>query len=92
VTFLVWEIQDDADTSLAKINVMYGCPYEDENGYKMDAWDVVIESTNNDAWGFFKPEERLGMVMDDLMPELVGIYDAIEGRPEDFFPDDLFPE
>ena len=87
MTFLVWDNKIDADASLVNINAMYGCPHTAENGYRMDTWDVVIASVNSDAWGFFKPEERLGMEIGALMSGLVEGYDEVGGRPIEFFPD-----
>lgn len=88
MTFLVWDNQTNANTSLANINNAYGLPYKAENGYRMDTWDVVMESVNENAWGFFKPEELLSMEMDDLMSNLIAGYNELDDRPANFFLDD----
>jgi len=88
MTFLVWKKQEDAEESLASINDVYGCPYRAENGYRMDTWDFVVESNKNNDCGFYKPEERLGMTMDDLMPALMSGYTEHDEMPEEFEPDD----
>ena len=88
MTFLVWNNKQDADDSLNAINGMYGLPFEAGNGYKMDLWDSVIESNTGTDYGFYKPEERLDMGMDDLMPALVFGFTEHEEKPEDFIPED----
>jgi len=86
--FLVWNNEDDAKDSLAAIDAMYGLPFEAANGYKMDQWDVVKESETSSNAGFYKPEERLGMVMDDLMPALMPGFTEHEEMPEEFEPEE----
>lgn len=88
MTFLVWNNQQDADDSLNALNSTYGLPFEAENGYKMDRWDSVRESNTGVDYGFYKPEERLGMGMDDLMPDLVDGFTEHREIPEDFIPED----
>jgi len=88
MSFLVWNNKKKGDDSLAAINDMYGCPYRAENGYRMDTWDIVIKSNTGNDHGFFKPEERLGMGMDDLMPGLMPGYVEHAKKPVDFFPPD----
>ncbi len=88
MAFLVWNNEDDADDSLAAINAMYGLPFEAENGYKMDQWDVVKESETTSSAGFYKPEERLGQIMDDLMPALTSGFTEHAEIPEEFIPEE----
>jgi len=90
MSFLVWNNQQDAEDSLAAINTMYGCPYIDENGYRMDQWDIVQTSLTTGDYGFFKPEERLDHTMDELMPALiVGFVDHNE-MPDEFVPEERY--
>ena len=84
MTFLIWDNQTDAEASLVAVNDVYGCPYVAENGYRMDQWDFVIKSYVSDDHGFFTPEERLGMEMDDLMLALVPGFTEHEEMPEEF--------
>lgn len=88
MAFLVWNNEDDADDSLAAINGMYGCPYEAENGYKMDRWDDVRESIPAGNYGFFKPEERLGKEIGGLMLVLIPGFTEYEEMPEEFIEED----
>lgn len=88
MTFLVWNNQNDAENSLAAINDKYGCPYRAENGYRMDQWDFSIKSRMSNDYGFSKPEERLGMEMDDLVPVLMPRFTEHEKMPEEFKDDD----
>jgi len=84
MSFLVWNNQGDAEDSLTAINTLYGCPYLAENGYRMDRWDFVVKSNTTNDHGFYKPEERLGMKMDDLMVSITPGFIEHEERPEDF--------
>jgi len=86
--FLVWDNQKDAEDSLTAINTVYGCPYLAENGYRMDRWDFVVKSKDNNDHGFYEPEERLGKEMDDLMPVLMPGYTEHEEMPEEFKPEE----
>jgi len=90
MSFLVWNNESDAQESLVSLDEMYGCPYLAANGYRMDTWDIVIESipTTNNNCGFFKPEERLGMGMDDLMPALMPGYIEYAEKPDEFIDKD----
>lgn len=90
MTFLTWDNQDDAENSVAALNVMYGCPYTAENGYRMDRWDFVIKSFGSYEYGFFKPEERMGMKIDDLMSGLMPGFTEHKGMPSEFRPPDPF--
>lgn len=92
MAFLVWDNQQDAEDSLDAINSMYGLPFEAENGYRMDRWDIIKESNTAIDYGFFKPEERLGMEMDDLMPALMPGFTEHEEVPEDFIPEEVEEE
>ena len=91
MSFLVWNNQTDAEASLEAVNYVYECPYVAENGYRMDQWDFVIKSSVSDDHGFFKPEERLGKQMDDLMPALVPGFIEHAEKPVEFYPDDGLP-
>jgi len=86
VAFLVWNNQQDAEDSLAAINEMYGCPYVSENGYRMDQWDVVQKSLTTSDCGFYKPEERLGHTMSELMPALIDGFVEHNEIPGEFVP------
>jgi len=89
MSFLVWNNQGDAEISLTAIDFTYGCPHLAKNGYRMDRWDFVVKSNTTNDHGFYKPEERLGMEMDDLMPVLMPGYTEHEEMPEDFKPEDF---
>ena len=88
MAFLVWDNQKDAEDSLTAINAMYGCPYVAANGYRMDQWDFFKDSDPAGDYGFYKPEERLGMTMDDLMPALMPGFVEHEKIPEEFEPEE----
>lgn len=88
MAFLVWDNEGDADDSLVAINAMYGCPYEAANGYKMDQWDVIKESSTTTNHGFYKPEERLGKEMGDLMSALMPGFTEEDEMPEEFEPEE----
>lgn len=87
MAFLVWNNKQDGEDSIAAVNAMYGCPYRSENGYRMDQWDFTIKSNIDEGCGFYKPEERLGMKMDDLMPALVSGFIENNEKPEEFYPE-----
>ena len=63
---------------------MYGCPYVAENGYRMDRWAEIKRPNNEDAYGFFKPDARLGKNVDDLMRVIVPGVTEKPYIPEDF--------
>ncbi len=86
--FLTWNNKKDAEDSLAAVNAMYGCPYVATNGYKMDRWDSLVKSYVDEVYGFYKPEERLGMRMPDLMPNLIPGYVENDRKPTEFYPPD----
>lgn len=90
MSFLVWNDQQEAEDSLVGVNTAYGCPYEAGNGYRMDGWDNVVFSNDETQWGFYKPEERLGMEMVDLMAVLVPGYIEYEEKPAEFIPPSEF--
>jgi len=85
MSFLVWSNEQDAEDSLTAINDKYGCPYSEVSGYQMDEWDKIMESWEG-KFGFYKPEERLSMTMDDLMPALTSGYTEHDVMPEEFRP------
>lgn len=91
MAFLVWNNENDADDSLVAISDMYGLPFEAENGYKMDQWDVVKGSDPAGNYGFYKPEERLGKLMGDLMPALMPGFTEHEEIPDAFVPEEEDP-
>jgi len=88
MTFLIWsddDAQTDANASLANLNTEYGCPYEDENGYKMNEWCIVTNSdSEEDDYGFYAPEERLGKTQTVLDACLVGDYTEVANIPSDW--------
>ena len=86
MTFLVWNNEQDANDSLIAINEMYGCPYIDENGYRMDQWDVIQKSLTTSACGFSKPEEKLGYTMNKLMSALIDGFVDHNEIPDEFVP------
>ena len=88
MAFLVWDNKNSADDSLNAINAMYGLPFEAANGYRMDRWDFVLPSNTTTDHGFYKPEERLGKEMDDLMPALMPGFTEHEEMPEEFVPEE----
>jgi len=88
MAFLVWDNQQDADESLEAIKLMYGLPFVAPNGYRMDQWDVVRESKTTTNAGFFKPEERLGKGMVELMGALIEPFDEEDTMPEEFEPEE----
>ena len=83
MTFLVWDNLADAEVSLSGINELYGLPFKAANGYKMNQWDFVYIGIGND-FGFFKPEDRLGILVDFLMASLVGVFVEHETPPPEF--------
>lgn len=93
MSFLVWEppvvtdIQPVTD-SLEAVNDIYGCPYLDANGYRMDIWDIVLTSSVGDAYGFYKPEPRLGKDVVDLMAVMFAGYIEHEEIPTEFIPEE----
>jgi len=86
MSFLVWNNQQHAVDSLDAINTVYECPYEDENDYKMDQWDVSIKSQVNDDYGFYSPETRLGHDESYMMTMLTPGYVEYEEIPDEFLP------
>ena len=88
MSFLVWNNKGDAEISLTAINFAYGCPYVAENGYRMDRWDFVKKSNTTNHHGFYKPEERLGMKMDDLTRVFHPGFIKYDKMPEDFKPEE----
>lgn len=84
MAFLVWPSEKEAEDSLMAVNTLYGCPYRAENGYRMDQWDFVIKSRIAEIYGFYKPEERLGIKVVAIMPMLVPGFIESREMPEDF--------
>jgi len=91
MSFLVWNNENMAQNSLVAVNDMYGLPFEAPNGYKMDKWDDVKESNTTTNAGFYKPEERLGQIMDDLMDALMPGWNEFEEIPDEFVPEEEEP-
>lgn len=87
--FLMWDNQADADESLAAVNVVYGCTYEDNKGYRMTTWDVVTKSDAEEKWGFAKPVARIGKLEEELIRALVSGYTEVEKRPSDWLAEDV---
>ena len=82
MTFLTWNNQSDADTSLAAINIVYGCPIQ--NSYKMATWATVTKSEADNKWGFEKPVAKHGATIEDLEATLVAGYTELTERPVDW--------
>lgn len=78
------DAQSDAEASLAALDSEYGCPYTDGN-YIFNTWCAVTNSeTNEEEWGFYKPEERLGKTQTELDACLVGDYTEVSEMPSDW--------
>lgn len=88
MAFLVWKKKEDADDSLAALNTLCGLPIQAENGYKMERWDFVVKSNLTRDHGFYKPEQRPGMVLDDVMAVLTPGFTEHEIIPDEFVPED----
>ena len=86
MTFLTWNNQADADTSLAAVNTLYGCKYSDNKGYVMDTWDNVTKSDAEEKWGFTKPEPRLGKTIEELEAVLIAGYTERDNKPFNWIP------
>ncbi len=90
--FLVWNNPNLAETSLAAVNAVYGCPYVAENGYRMDRWDTVTQSNDGNqwgfSWGFSKPVSHLGKLEQDLRASLVPGFIEHDEKPDEFKPED----
>lgn len=91
MSFLVWESPVVADIqpvtdSLEAVNDIYGCPYVAANGYRMDIWDLVLTSSSGDAYGFYKPEKRLGKEIVDLMNVMFAGFIEHDKIPAEFVP------
>lgn len=86
--YLIWNHPTNAETeakdSLSAVEVIYNLPYS-EGDYVMDTWDNVTNSdTNEEEWGFHKPEARLGKLLSALIAVLVGNYDEVSEMPSDW--------
>ena len=84
MTFLTWDNQEDADTSLAAVNNVYGCEYAEVGGYTMESWSVVTKSDAEDKWGFEAPEAILGKTEEELMAALVIGYTELSDKPSNW--------
>ena len=91
MSFLVFvhpsDSKKNAEDSLAAVNAVYGCPLIMENGYRMDRWDVLIQSNDGTQWGFHTPEARLGKRRGQLMGVISGGFSEFGGMPSSFIPD-----
>lgn len=95
MSFMIWDNQGQAVSTLQKMNNGYGCPYELSNGYKMDSWDVVSKSDVSNNWGFMSPEDRPGseeegVLAEDLMEDVDGSPNMEDERPSDWMPETEF--
>ena len=79
MTFLTWDNQSDADTSLAAVNTVYNCPIQ--NGYTMTTWAVVTKSEADEKWGFDKPKPINGKTTEQLEDALVVGYTELAEKP-----------
>lgn len=84
MSFLTWDNQADADTSLAAVNTVYGCPVQ--NGYTMLTWSDVTKSNAENKWGFTKPEAKQGKTIEELEAALVSGYTELAARPSNWYP------
>ncbi len=82
MTFLTWDNQTDADTSLIAIDSVYGCPID--NGYTMTTWAIVTKSDAEEKWGFDKPKAIHGKTIEELAIALVLGYTELADRPADW--------
>ena len=88
MTFLTWDNQTDADSSLAAVNAGYGCEYTGNTGYIMETWDNVTKSNVEEKWGFAKPEARLGKTIEELEAALVSGYTELDNKPSNWIPEE----
>jgi len=92
MSFLVFtnplDSKKHAEAGIAAVDAMYGCPLILENGYRMDTWDVPIQSNDGTQWGFHSPEARLGKGRGQLMNTISGGFSEFAGMPASFIPDD----
>lgn len=86
MTFLTWNNQADADSSLAAVNAVYGCEYTGNTGYIMETWDNVTKSDAEDKWGFTEPEAQLGKTVEELEAALTAGYTELDNRPSNWVP------
>ena len=80
--------KQNAKDSIAAVNVMYGCPRIEKNGYRMDSWDVPIKSNEGSQWGFYEPKAMLGKSRGQLMGVMEGGYSIRLRKPDEFISDD----
>ncbi len=86
MTFLTWNNQVDADTSLEAVNALYGCKYTESSGYIMNEWDDVTKSDAEEKWGFTKPEALHGKTIEELKAALVSGYTELDNKPSNWIP------
>lgn len=84
MSFLVWNNEADMQASLLAVNELFGCSYSD-GAYVMECWDVGTKHATEDLWGFsgFK-EQHLGVSRVTAMQVLVGEYEVLEYKPQDW--------
>jgi len=80
--------KENAEAGVAAVNAIYGCPFILENGYRMDSWDVPVESNDGTQWGFHTPVAGFGKNLGQLMRVITGGFSQFEGKPASFIPDD----
>lgn len=78
----------NAEAGIAAVNDMYGCPLIFKNGYRMETWDVPIQSNDGTQWGFHTPKTMLGKGKGQLMGVIAGGFSEYGGMPASFIPDD----
>lgn len=76
-----------AEDAVAAVNAVYGCPLILKNGYRMETWDVPIQSNDGTQWGFHTPEDRFDKNKGQLMSVIGGGFSEFEGMPDEFIPD-----
>lgn len=81
---LIFTNEQDCDASLAAVNDAYGCPYDD-GSYRMDNWAIKSASLTGNAWGFDKPELRLGVSQETLDACIINGTE-IEAYPDGWHP------
>jgi len=84
MVFLTWSKQKEAEASLDAVNAAYGCPYTSQNGYRMEQWDVLEISADENQWGFYMPKPMLGISEEDLRGKLAGEFTENDKKPQSF--------
>ena len=92
MSFLIWDNESECQQSLDGINAGYGCPYELDNGYKMDQWATLTKSIVDELWGFISPQDRPGSAEEGVSADALML--GLEGSPiiEDKRPSDWTEE